>query len=111
MVGPLTFTFTANAQSLDLPAPEGPVEYLIQITGAGTLTIEFQDSADGGTTYSPVQVLNAATGAGAANITAAGIYRIGGGGQAGVIARRPRLRSTAFTSGQLVAFVFAVLRP
>lgn len=111
MVGPLTFTFTASAQSFNLPAPEGPVEYFIQVIGAGVLTIEFQDSGDLGTTYVALQLINATTGAGAANITAAGIFRFGGGGQAGTIARMPRLQSVAFTSGNLVVKVFSVLRP
>jgi hypothetical protein len=105
------FTFTAVNDKLELPAPESPAEYEIQITGAGTLTIEFQDSLDGGTTYVAVQVLNVSTGAGAANMTAAGIFRAGGGGQGGAIFRRPRLICTAFTSGTLVGRVASILRP
>jgi len=105
-----TKLFQAANDTLELPAPEIPAEFEIQVTGAGTLTLEFQDSVDG-TNWVAVQVYNVSTGAGAANITAAGLFRAGGGGQAGAIFRKPRLRCTAFTSGNLTGIVASVLRP
>lgn len=105
-----SITFSANGQNLDLPTPEAPAEYVIQVIGAGVMTIEFADSLDGGTTYNTVQVYNQGTNAYAANITAAGLFRVTGPGGAGGVFRRPRIRTIAFTSGTLTVQVASVVR-
>lgn len=100
--GPSRAVFTGAGQILPLPSAESEV-YTIQLVGAGVMTIQLQDSYDGGTTFFPLNVANLATGVANKDITAAGIF-----GQASVAALiQPRLIVTAFTSGQMA--VAAVL--
>lgn len=107
-IGP--YTLGALNANQELPASEAPMEYLLQVIGGGTLTVEFQDTLDGGTTWSPVGIINALTQAVVANITANGLYRVGGAGAAGLVLRRPRIIATAYTSGNFNIRLVSALR-
>lgn len=97
------FTFTANSQSSpDLGAPrdkEGGL--VIQITGAGTMTLQFEGTVDG-VNWVPVAAQKIDGSAAATTATAAGIFRVQGGsaGWCGGL-NGVRVSTTAFTSGTL----------
>ena len=80
-------------------------DVLVQITGAGTLTVVLEVSLDGKTTWTAARLRDLATGTDAASETANGTYRptdpIYGATDA-------RLRCSAFTSGNRIVYVSAV---
>lgn len=80
-------------------------DLLVQIVGAGTLTVVLEVSLDGGTTWTAARLRDLATGTDAASETANGTYRptdpIYG-------AVKARLRCSAFTSGNKTVFASAV---
>lgn len=80
-------------------------DLLVQIIGAGTLTVVLEISLDGGTTWTAARLRDLATGTDAASETANGTYRptdpIYG-------ATSARLRCSAYTSGNKTVYASAV---
>lgn len=97
------FTFTANSQSSpDLGAPQDKEGGLvIQVTGAGTMTLQFEATVDK-VNWVPVAAQKIDGTAAATTTTGAGVFRIQGGsaGWAGGL-NGVRVSTTAFTSGTL----------
>jgi len=93
--------FGALNDELSIPCAFGAQWGNIQVVGAGVLTLQLQDSYDGGVTYNVVRTFSVSTGAGSASITAAGLYET----EIAWLPLRPRLICTAFTSGTLTAYV------
>ncbi|MGI0149161.1 MAG: hypothetical protein ACREDF_06490 [Thermoplasmata archaeon] len=101
LYGPYTFG-ALNAEQT-IPVPANAIDVLIQVIGTSTQTIQFQDSLDGGTTYSSIRLEAVDTGTLSNNITAAGLFLRGG-----LVLRAPKLRNTGYTSGSFT--VYALVR-
>ena len=97
---PSTFLFTALDQILPLPSSNEPALVHIQVIGAGTLSLQLEDSYDGGVTYAPVRLLQAVDGAQSIVTALAGLYR-----QLTVaIMVSGRIRCSSYTSGTMRAY-------
>lgn len=80
-------------------------DVLIQVTGSGTLTLVLEVSQDGGATWVAARVRNLNSGADAASVTVAGLYRPSDPVYA---SDKLRLRCSAFTSGTLTGYINSV---
>lgn len=93
--------FTGISQVLTIPASDESQNFTLQIVGGGVMTLQLQDSLDGGLTFVPTRVKSLRTGTTVNDLTAADLYCHSF--QNGFV--MPRLVVTAFTSGQLAAYV------
>jgi len=96
-------TFAALNDELQFDLSEGFSEdLLLQIVGAGTLTVALEVTLDGGVTWTAARIRDLATGTDAASTAANGTFRPT---DPITPATKARARCSAFTSGNKTVYV------